>query len=236
MGPQGEVDRGDRHPRPVGERVPVDAGGDGGEGDDRTAVRGRELDRPRVAAGQQLRLAAAPAAPHRPDRVDHVPGRKPPGAGDLRLPGLAAAEPAALRQQLRTRRPMDGAVDPAAAEQAGVRRVDDRLGGDVGGDVPEVQRDRRHGPPTLPAGVASASESGSAQMSVMYLAVPEERVAHLPRANGGSVDRRSPDVNARRPASQQGKVSRSAPCRSSAPASRPGRRSSSARAWPAAAA
>jgi hypothetical protein len=43
------------------------------------------------------------------------------------MTGVAAAELPALGQDLGTARPMDRAVDPAAAEQARVRRVDDRV-------------------------------------------------------------------------------------------------------------
>jgi len=53
--------------------------------------------------------------------------RQPIAAGDLRVAGGAAAERSALAQQFRPGRAVDCAIDPAAAEQAGIRRVDDRV-------------------------------------------------------------------------------------------------------------
>ena len=44
-----------------------------------------------------------------------------------RLPGGASAQRAALRQQIRARRAMDRAIDPAAAQQRLIRRIDDRI-------------------------------------------------------------------------------------------------------------
>src|SRR2546425_9517100 len=45
----------------------------------------------------------------------------------LRVAGGAAAERSALAEQFRARGAMDCAVDPSAAEQGGVCRVDDRV-------------------------------------------------------------------------------------------------------------
>src|SRR5687768_7655048 len=58
------------------ERVAIDAAADRGESDRVDAVRLRELEALAVARGEKLRLAALAPAPHRTDRVDHVPGRK----------------------------------------------------------------------------------------------------------------------------------------------------------------
>ena len=68
-----------------------------------------------------------PAAPDRADRVDHMAGGQPIAARDPRLAGRAAADLAAFLEKLRTGGAMDGAVDAAAAEQALVRGVDDRV-------------------------------------------------------------------------------------------------------------
>ena len=119
---------GDRDLRGARRRVAVDAGRDRRERDRAAAVLGRELDRPPVAGRQQLRLALAAAVPDRPDGVDDVVDGQPPGAGDLRVARVAAAEPAALLEQLRPGRAVDRAVDAAAPEQARVRGVDDRVG------------------------------------------------------------------------------------------------------------
>src|SRR5919201_3108283 len=118
---------GDRDRGRVLEREAVDAGADRREGDRPDAALARDRERVPVAARQQLRLALAAAVPDRPDGVDHPGGRQPVAAGDLRLAGRAAAEPTALLEQLRPGGAVYRAVDAAAAEQAAVRRVDDRV-------------------------------------------------------------------------------------------------------------
>ena len=115
----------DRDARRAIGREAVDAGRDRRKGDRGEPVLGRERERGAVAGGEQLLLALAAAAPDRPDRVDHVPGRKPIAAGDLGGAGGAAAERAALGDQFRAGGAMDGAVDAAAAEQRRVGRIDD---------------------------------------------------------------------------------------------------------------
>src|SRR6185312_9407933 len=67
-----------------------------------------------------------------------------PRAGELGIAGVAAAQRPARLEQLGPGRPVDRAVDPAAAEQARVRGVDDRVGVGVRGDVAEVKGDRGH--------------------------------------------------------------------------------------------
>ena len=90
-------------------------------------MRGGKIERRAIAGRQQLLLALAAAAPHRPDRVDHMLGRQPIAARDLGAAGLAAAERPAFGEQFRSGGAMDGAVDAAAAEQRAVRRIDDRI-------------------------------------------------------------------------------------------------------------
>jgi len=82
------------------------------ESDRADPVRERELQALPVTGGEELRLTARPAVPDGADGVDHVFRRQAIAAGDLRVAGRAAAERAALAQQLRARRAMDGAVDP----------------------------------------------------------------------------------------------------------------------------
>ena len=60
-----------------------------------------------------------------------MPGLQAIAARDLGLARLAAAERAALGQQLRPRGAMDGPVDPAAPEQRAVGRVDDGVDASV---------------------------------------------------------------------------------------------------------
>src|SRR5262249_28205116 len=84
---------------------------------------------------EQLFLALVAPAPDRTDRVDHVLGDKPVTARDLGRAGLAAAERAALAEQLRTGGAVDRAIDAAAAKKRAVCRVDDGVDverGDVG--------------------------------------------------------------------------------------------------------
>lgn len=80
-----------------------------------------------VAGDELLPLAMPAAAPDRADGVDDVPAGQPIGPRELCLPSPAAAKPAALRQQLRSRRAMDAAVHAAPAEEALVCRVDDGI-------------------------------------------------------------------------------------------------------------
>ena len=95
----------------------------------------RQAQRRAVAAGQQIVLAALAAIPHRADRVDDVLRRQPITAGDLGRSGGAAAERFAFLQQLASGGAVDRTIDPAAAQQRCVCRVDDgidRERGDVG--------------------------------------------------------------------------------------------------------
>src|SRR5450759_4413179 len=76
----------------------------------------------------------------RPDGVDHPSRRQVPGTGghgfpDRKAVGVCrAAKFATLLQQERTGSPVDGPVNPSAAEQRAVGSVDDRVN-ELGGDV-----------------------------------------------------------------------------------------------------
>src|SRR5437763_1271839 len=59
--------------------------------------------------------------------MDHMPGGKSIAAGQLGLARRAAAEAAAFGEELGASGAMNGAIDPAAAEQRAVRRVHDRV-------------------------------------------------------------------------------------------------------------
>ena len=75
------------------------------------------------------------ATPHRPDGVDDELRGQPVPFRDLRLTCLAAAEQAALVNKLGSGSAVDRTIHTAAAEQRGVRGVDDRVdfkSGDVG--------------------------------------------------------------------------------------------------------
>ena len=58
-------------------------------------------------------------------------GRQVKAGGDLRVARFAPAKPTAGREEARPRRPVDSAVDAAAAEQARVGSVDDRVDGEA---------------------------------------------------------------------------------------------------------
>ena len=110
--------------------------------------------------------------PHRPDRVDHPARGKQPGRRGDRLPGrqplaqVPGPQRAARREDLRAAAPVDGAVDPAAAEQGGVRGVDDGVH-DALGDVAGLQGDPwRHAAsvpqwPTTPTPGATGGPQGA---------------------------------------------------------------------------
>jgi hypothetical protein len=78
--------------------------------------------------------------------VDHPPRGQPARRGGHRLAGGQAAavgpgaQLAARGEDLRAATPVDGAVDPAAAEQRRVRRVDDGVCLLLG-DVAELEYD-----------------------------------------------------------------------------------------------
>ena len=103
-----------------------------------------------MARGEQRRPRRAPAAPDGTDRVEDVARGEVAGTGRLHVAGRTAAERLALLEDRRARRAVDRAVDAAAAEQALVRGVHDRvhlLARDVALDDLEPHgRDRTAGP------------------------------------------------------------------------------------------
>ena len=109
----------------------------------RNIVRAGEFERARIAGRKQRILVLVAAIPHRADCVDHIPRLQPIAARDLRIARVAAAEGCAFLPQLRSRRAVDCAVDTAAAKQALIGGVDDRVHverGDVGDDDLEPRR------------------------------------------------------------------------------------------------
>jgi len=118
-------------------RKAIDAGRNRWKGDRGEPVLLAELDRAAIAGGKQIILTKRAAIPHRPNRVDHVSGGEPIALGDLGVAGLATVEHPALRNKVRPRRTMDGAIDASPAEQRGIGGVDDGVnahGGNVGND------------------------------------------------------------------------------------------------------
>ena len=75
--------------------------------------------------------------PHGAYRVNHILGGEPVAFRCLGLPGLTAVKGAALGQELRARRPVDGPVHAPAPQQRGVGGVDNGVHaqfGDISGD------------------------------------------------------------------------------------------------------
>ena len=107
------------------DRIAVDACRDRRERDARAAELRCHFDRPPVAGCEQLGLSGFPSSPDRTDGVDHLPGRQPACSGRLGVAGGAAAQQAALGEDLRPARAVNRTVDAATAEQARVCRVDD---------------------------------------------------------------------------------------------------------------
>jgi hypothetical protein len=80
-----------------------------------------------MARRQQLGLPFAPSEPDRADGVEHVPGGQGPARRRLHVSRIAGPQQAALLEDRWPTRAMDRAVHAAAPEQAGIRRVDDRV-------------------------------------------------------------------------------------------------------------
>ena len=118
-------------------RIVVDPCADGREGN-RAAVQFQGSGQGgAVAGGKQVRLPPSPPVPHGAHRMDDVFGWKAVALRRLGLAGGTAVEGAALGQQFRAGRPVDGPVHPAAPQQGCVGGVDDGVNlqrGDVSGD------------------------------------------------------------------------------------------------------
>src|SRR5712691_10420229 len=117
--------------------IAVYTAADSGERNGADSVRERQLEAPPIAGGKQLGLAAPASLPHGADGVNDVFCRQPIAAGELGVSGRAAAERAALGEELGSRGAVDRAVHAAAAEQRVVRGVDDGVHGeprDIGFD------------------------------------------------------------------------------------------------------
>ena len=69
-----------------------------------------------VAGREERVFAGVAAAPERPHRMNDVPGRQAIGSSDPRLARWAPPECPAFRRQLGPRRPVDRAINSAAAK------------------------------------------------------------------------------------------------------------------------
>ena len=96
-----------------------------------------QFDGAGVTRGERGIFAVAALIPNRTDGMNHMPRRQPITSGNLGAAGLAAIQGTAFGEKLRSGGPMDRAIDAPAAEQRGVRRVDDGVNAkrrDVGDD------------------------------------------------------------------------------------------------------
>jgi hypothetical protein len=84
-----------------------------------------QLDGAAIAGGQQRILAMASAVPDRANGMNHMPRGHTVTTCDFGAAGFAPTERAAFGKELGTGRAMDRAVDAAAAEERGIRGVDD---------------------------------------------------------------------------------------------------------------
>jgi len=114
--------------RPIGWES-IDAGRYRRKSDRCEAVVGGKLESGAIAGGEQFVLARLSDVLDRANGVNDIRCRQPIAARDFRRTGVAAAERSTVGQQLWSSGAVNGAVDPAAAEQRPVGGVDDRVGG-----------------------------------------------------------------------------------------------------------
>jgi hypothetical protein len=111
------------------QRVTVNPGRDRRKRDAAAAVRSGELNRASVARREQLSLALPAAAPNGPHSVNDVFGlSKLPGARDLCVTSCAAAMQAALLEDLRPSRAMNGTINASPARETRVGGINNHLG------------------------------------------------------------------------------------------------------------
>ncbi len=87
-----------------------------------------QSQRVRVTSSEQFALATSPASPNRSHGMNDPSCLQTKTRCDLCFPSAAAAKLTAYCQQLRARRIVNRTIHTAAAEQGGIRRVDDRFG------------------------------------------------------------------------------------------------------------
>src|SRR5947209_12230202 len=117
-------------------RKTVNAGRDRRKRDGLELMFRRDLESAAIARGEFRVFVAMSAAPARTNCMDDMARRQLVAAGDLRIAGFAAAQCFTLAQQLLPVGAMDRAIDTAAAEQAFVGGIDDRIDIELG-DVAE---------------------------------------------------------------------------------------------------
>src|SRR6266851_3365547 len=127
------------------DRKPIGAATDRGKSNRTNSVRSRQIETVPITRRQQVRLSAAAALPHRTHSVNHIFCGKAIAASEPSLTGRAAADLAAFLQELGAGSAMNRAIDSAAAEEGGVRGVDDRVNRELR-DVHLLDFELRHLP------------------------------------------------------------------------------------------
>src|SRR6267378_7854 len=120
-------DLGERDATRARDRKAVHAARDRREREARKPAAGGERQRVAITRRQQGVLVVGAAVPDRAHGVDDPARRQRVAVGEAHLAGRAAAEPTALLEKPGSGRAVDGAVHTAAAEQARVRGVHDRV-------------------------------------------------------------------------------------------------------------
>src|SRR6185369_1967473 len=161
------LNRGKRDAGGFLQRIGVDTRADRRKCDGAKSERRRQLEARSIRTRKQIRLTAAPAAPYRTDGVNHflcgkVSGGRRNGAAG-RATALLGPDPVAFEHDRGAARAMDRSIHAAAADQARVGGVDDRVDLLLR-DVADDEREYRHGGPDLtpsaPAWHASATRTG----------------------------------------------------------------------------
>lgn len=124
-------------------RIPVQAGADAAESDGFEAIQRRQLQTVLIAVPQGfLTFLQLTKSIHRADRMDNVLGWQLMSPSNDRISGGTTIEFSAFRQKPRAGGAMDGAIDAAAAEQAAVCCIDNRVDLEFG-YVPSDKADSR---------------------------------------------------------------------------------------------
>ena len=80
-----------------------------------------------IAAAQEFRLLGAAVVPYGTDGTNDLASWETIRAGNTGFSREATAELPTLTEQLRSRRPVEGAVNASAAEQRRIGGIDDRV-------------------------------------------------------------------------------------------------------------
>ncbi len=105
----------------------VDTRGDCRKADRGGAGVGSHRQGTTVATGEQSLLVASTPMPYRSDRMNHEPGWEVEARGQLGVARFTAIEEAASLEKPRACRAVDRAIDTAAAQQARIGGIDDRV-------------------------------------------------------------------------------------------------------------